>query len=113
MAIKIIAPAFAVFKKYWLAFGAGLAFAIVCFIVIEAAMKPVSMPAYCGSNCHEMNTAYQTWELSVHGANKFGVQVECIDCHLPPKDKFFTHIATKAYQGGKVLLCTTLVTITM
>ena len=101
LGIKIIGTAFAVFKKHCLAFWAGFAFAIVCFVVLEAMMKPVSTPGYCGTKCHEMNTAYQTWELSVHGANKFGIQVGCVECHLPAKDKFFTHIAAKAYEGGK------------
>lgn len=64
-------------------------------------MKPVSTSEYCGGKCHEMNTAYQTWELSSHGANKFGFRVECVDCHLPPKETFFRHVAAKGYEGGK------------
>ena len=88
-------------KKRGLTFLVGLVFAILCFIGINLAMKPVSTSAYCGSNCHEMNTAYQSWELSVHGANKYGIRVECVDCHLPPKDKYFTHLFAKAYAGGK------------
>ena len=48
-----------------------------------------------------MNTAYKSWELSPHGTNRIGFRVECIDCHLPPKDKFFTHLAAKAYTGAK------------
>ena len=78
----------------------GIVFAVLCFLALNIGMEPVSTPEYCGSKCHEMNTAYQTWELSVHGANKFGYRVECVDCHLPPKDKFFTHILAKAYKGA-------------
>jgi len=29
-------------------------------------------------NCHNMNTAYTTWEHGVHGRN-----TTCVDCHLP------------------------------
>jgi cytochrome c nitrite reductase small subunit len=82
-------------------FLAGFVAAVLCFVALNAAMKPVSTSEYCGGKCHEMNTAYQTWELSSHGANKYGFRVECVDCHLPPKDKYFRHIAAKGYEGGK------------
>jgi nitrate/TMAO reductase-like tetraheme cytochrome c subunit len=84
-----------------IAFLAGLAFAVVCFVALNAAMKPVSKSEYCGSNCHEMNSAYRTWELSTHGTNRYGFRVECIDCHLSPKEDYFTHIVAKAYAGAK------------
>jgi hypothetical protein len=63
-------------------------------------MVPVSKSAYCGSKCHEMNNAYLTWELSPHGTNSLGFRVECIDCHLPVKDRYFAHITAKAYEGA-------------
>jgi nitrate/TMAO reductase-like tetraheme cytochrome c subunit len=78
----------------------GFAFAILCFIGINAAMEPASKSEFCGSKCHEMKTAYRTWELSVHGANKYGFRVDCVNCHLPSKDRYFTHVATKAYVGS-------------
>ena len=91
-----------IIKKRGLTFFVGFVFAICCFLVINAAMKPVSTPEYCGSECHEMTTAYQSWELSTHGANKSGVQVDCSSCHLPPKDEgFFTHLLAKGLNGGR------------
>lgn len=88
-------------RRYSLVFVAGFIFAVLCFVGLEAAMKPVSKSEYCGSTCHEMGTAYKSWELSVHGTNKHGIGVGCVDCHLPSKDKYFTYIAAKAYAGGK------------
>lgn len=90
-------------KRWGLAFLCGLTFSVLCFLSINAAMKPVSTNEYCGSACHEMNTAYQTWELSVHGNNQGGVTVDCVDCHLPPKEKYFSHLVAKAYAGAKDL----------
>lgn len=90
----------AVKKRIW-TFLAGFVFALLCFIALNAAMLPVSKSAYCGGKCHEMNKAYLTWELSPHGANSRGIRVECIDCHLPAKDKYFAHITAKAYEGAK------------
>lgn len=88
-------------RRRFRTFVAGFIAAVLCFVVLNAAMKPVSTSAYCGGKCHEMNTAYQTWELSTHGTNKLGFRVECIDCHLPPKEKYFRHIIAKGYEGGK------------
>ena len=79
----------------------GFIFAILCFVGLNAAMKPVSTPEYCGSACHEMGEAYRAWELSVHGANDKGIRVECVDCHLPPKDRYFAHLLAKGYAAAK------------
>ena len=79
----------------------GFVLAVVCFAVLNVAMVPVSRSDYCGGKCHEMNTAYLTWELSPHGASARGIRVERIDCHLPPKDRYFAHPAAKAYAGAK------------
>ena len=98
---KLFDLRFRIFKKRTLTFSVGFALAILCFLTLNAGMRPVSKSEYCGINCHEMDTAYQTWKLSVHGGNKRGLQGECIDCHLPAKDKYFTHIIAKAYEGGR------------
>ncbi|MHC4571852.1 MAG: cytochrome c3 family protein [Planctomycetota bacterium] len=100
---KLIRWIFGVFKRWALAFLGGFVFALLCFIVINSAMKPFSTSEYCGTKCHEMDTAYQSWKLSVHGANEEGIRVDCVDCHLPSKDKYFTHLMAKAYAGGKNL----------
>ncbi len=100
---KLIGWIFGAIKKWAPAFIGGLVFAILCFVVINAAMKPVSTSEYCGTKCHEMDTAYQSWKLSVHGANEKGLRVDCVDCHLPSKDRYFTHLVAKAYEGGKNL----------
>ena len=92
---------FKIMKKRILTILAGVFFAILCFVALNAALVPVSTSEYCGSKCHEMSTAYLTWELSPHGSNAHGVRVECVDCHLTPKDKYFTHITAKAYAGAK------------
>ena len=90
--------------KHWGgSFISGIAFAVLCFIGLNAAMEPASTNAYCGTACHEMNTAYRSWELSVHAANDKGIQVDCVGCHLPPKEKYFTHLFAKARAGAKDL----------
>lgn len=89
--------------KWIRVFVAGFAAAVFSFVLLNAAMEPLSTSEYCGGKCHEMNTAYRTWELSAHGANKYGFRVECVDCHLPAKEKYFRHVLAKGYEGGKDL----------
>lgn len=92
-------------KRCWfrgfLLFCTGIVFAIGAFIGLNYVMAQVSAPEYCGSRCHEMETAYKTWELSPHGLNHLGVRVECADCHLPDKDHYFRYTFAKAYTGLK------------
>jgi len=88
-------------KRWGIPFLVGLVFAVLCFVGLNAAMEPVSKKTYCGTACHEMNTAYRSWELSVHAANGKGIQVDCIACHLPPKEDYFAHLFAKAHAGAK------------
>lgn len=88
-------------KRWGGSFILGIVFAVLCFVGLNAAMEPVSTNTYCGTACHEMNTAYRSWELSVHAANDIGIQVDCIQCHLPPKEEYFTHLFAKAKAGAK------------
>ncbi|MHC4742927.1 MAG: cytochrome c3 family protein [Planctomycetota bacterium] len=90
-----------IIRRHRRGFQAGILSALGAFVAINAVLGPTSNNAFCGAKCHEMNTAYNTWELSTHGANKYGLTVNCIDCHLPPKEKFFTHLAAKSYEGAK------------
>ena len=98
---RIIGWAFRIFRRWGIAFFGGIAISIICFLSLNAAMKPFSTNTYCGTTCHEMDTAYQSWELSGHGANVKGIQIDCVQCHLPPKEDYFTHLFAKAWAGGK------------
>ncbi len=88
-------------RRWGVPFFGGLGFAVICFLSLNVAMVPVSKNEYCGTGCHEMNTAYRSWELSHHAANADGVRVGCVDCHLPPKEDYFTHLTAKAWAGAK------------
>ena len=100
---KLASKIFGVVKRLGPPFAGGIIFAMLCFIGINTAMEPVSTLEYCGSRCHEMNTAYQSWKISEHGLNANGITIDCVDCHLPPKEKYFTHLAAKGYKGAVVI----------
>lgn len=89
-------------KKCVLIFIPGIVITITLFMITNAALGPTSTPEFCGELCHqEMGEAYASWQKSTHAHNKNGIQVKCIDCHLPPKDKYFTHLTAKAKTGIK------------
>jgi nitrate/TMAO reductase-like tetraheme cytochrome c subunit len=98
---KLASRILEVFKKRALTFSVGFGFALLCFVTLNAAMEPVSTSTYCGTTCHEEEEAYRSWQQTTHSVNENGLRAECIDCHLPSKDKYFTHILAKAYAGGR------------
>lgn len=54
--------------------------------------------ASCAS-CHEMDRAVESWIGSSHYVNRSGMHVDCIDCHLPPKDNIIRFAAVKGVKG--------------
>jgi nitrate/TMAO reductase-like tetraheme cytochrome c subunit len=86
--------------RYAAAPAAGFAAAVACFALVNTVSARFSKNDYCGGRCHEMKPAYSSWEISGHNANGSGLVADCIDCHLPPKDRFFSHTAVKAYKGA-------------
>jgi cytochrome c nitrite reductase small subunit len=99
--MAILKNIFTVVKKYKIPFTLGVLAAVAAFFILEAAMVPVSTSKYCGTQCHEMDTAYQSWQLSVHGTNNRGLQAQCVDCHLPAKEEHINHLVSKGLAGAK------------
>lgn len=79
----------------------GVIFALICFLLINIAMEPLSTSEYCGTTCHEMQVAYDSWKLTSHSVNEKGLKAGCVDCHLPSKDHYFTHLTAKGIAGAK------------
>ena len=51
--------------------------------------------------CHVHPHAEETWKQSVHHNSKSGVVVNCVDCHLPPKDHTWNHYSAKVKMAVK------------
>lgn len=73
-----------------------------CMLVFDHATAPFSQPKFCAS-CHEMETPHASWQQSPHFVNKTGVQVTCVECHLPHKDDRISHFVARFVAGGKDL----------
>jgi len=91
-------------KNHSLTFSAGLLFAVLCFIALNYAMDEFSRSEYCGTACHEMKDAYQSWKNSKHYANTMGIRTECVDCHVPSKDHYFANVSEKIRAGTDHLI---------
>lgn len=81
----------------------GIVLAILLFLLINISMVPLSTSKYCGTNCHEMQTAYESWKLTAHAVNARGLTSGCVNCHLPPEDQYFKHLTAKGMAGAKDL----------
>ena len=53
-------------------------------VLSDKAIEYTSTDEFCAS-CHVHPHVFPSWKLSSHYDNKGGIQVHCVDCHLPPK----------------------------
>ena len=79
-----------------------LAVGAACLLVFDHATVPFSQPKFCVS-CHEMEKPHASWQKSSHFVNRTGVQVTCIECHLPHKDDRIAHLVSRFWAGAKDL----------
>ena len=75
----------------------GFLASLILFIALEIAVVKTSTNEFC-QMCHVHPQAAQSWKTSPHKDNAQGVSVGCVDCHLPPKDRF-SFYTTKAVTG--------------
>jgi formylglycine-generating enzyme len=71
---------------------------ILVVISIGKTIEYTSTDEFCAS-CHVHPHVFVSWKLSSHYNNTGGIQVHCVDCHLPPKGKGY--LLQKARLGLK------------
>ena len=76
----------------------GFIVGVICFISIYQVSVYFSTNESC-MMCHVHPHAEETWKLSKHVNNSSGVMVNCVDCHLPPKNHTVSHYMAKAQLG--------------
>lgn len=91
-------------KKFHQRRGFILITGIIIGIVFVAALYQTSV--YFSTNescmiCHVHPHAEESWMLSVHVNNSSGVMVNCVDCHLPPKDDTWAHYSAKVALAAR------------
>jgi formylglycine-generating enzyme required for sulfatase activity/nitrate/TMAO reductase-like tetraheme cytochrome c subunit len=67
---------------------------ILASIFGNHAIETTSTDKFCAS-CHVHPHVFESWKLSTHYDNKGGIQVHCVDCHLPPKGQGYLVEKTK------------------
>lgn len=60
------------------------AIGILATLSINRTIEYTSTDEFCAA-CHVHPHVFASWKLSTHYDNKGGIQVHCVDCHLPPK----------------------------
>lgn len=65
-------------------FFVGIIVGIVFLLLGSKAVKYTSTDKFC-QKCHVHPHAEISWKQSTHVSNKSGVQVHCVECHLPPE----------------------------
>ena len=56
---------------------------VVAVALTNAFVNYTSTDSFCGTTCHSMTWATETYKRSPHFDNRFGVRVTCGDCHIP------------------------------
>jgi nitrate/TMAO reductase-like tetraheme cytochrome c subunit len=90
-----------VIRRHALAFVLGFAFALAAYLSIGALEGPFAKSKFCGTACHELRPAYDTWLVSPHNVSTQGLKAECVECHLPPQEDFIRNLYAKATDGGR------------
>jgi formylglycine-generating enzyme required for sulfatase activity len=85
-------------RKHYLLFIAGGLSVILFLLLFNKTIQYTSSNEFCNS-CHVHPHAETSWKLSVHHNTQSGVSVNCVDCHLPPKEQTARFLTRKAYHG--------------
>jgi nitrate/TMAO reductase-like tetraheme cytochrome c subunit len=88
-------------KRHAITFVLGFAFAMAAYLSIGAIEAPLATSRFCGTACHELKPAYDSWLESPHNVNAQGLKAECVECHLPPREQFIYNLYAKATDGGR------------
>jgi formylglycine-generating enzyme required for sulfatase activity len=75
---------FFVRKKIYIILFAGAVLGIGLTILSNKAIEATSTNESC-KICHVHPHVFDSWKLSVHHDTRSGVQIGCVECHLPPK----------------------------
>jgi len=74
-------------------------FLAACTLLALEASEPFGKPESC-TMCHEMQPVFDRWSKSSHFANASGVKVDCIKCHLAPREDTCEHLWGKISKGS-------------
>lgn len=85
-------------KRFFLLLLVSFTIGILAVFTGNKAVEYTSTDEFCAS-CHVHPHVFPSWKLSTHYDNKGGIQVHCVDCHLPPKGEGYLY--QKAYFGIK------------
>jgi cytochrome c-type protein NapC len=76
----------------------GIVIGLLLAFISSVAVHETSDKNFCGM-CHTMKPMVDAYKMDVHGgAGKHGMEVKCVDCHLP-HDSVASYLVTKIQTG--------------
>lgn len=82
-------------KKLLLVIFIGFVIGLLFAIYANKAIEVTSTNESC-EICHVHPHVFDSWKLSVHYDTRVGIQIGCVDCHLPPKGQGYLKEKIKA-----------------
>lgn len=82
-------------KKLLLVIFIGFVVGLLAAIYTNKAIEATSTNESC-EICHVHPHVFDSWKLSVHYDTRVGIQIGCVDCHLPPKGQGYLKEKIKA-----------------
>ncbi len=82
-------------KKLLLVLFLGFVVGILITVYANKAIEVTSTNESC-EMCHVHPHVTESWKLSVHYDTRVGIQIGCVDCHLPPKGEGYLKEKIKA-----------------
>ena len=76
----------------------GVITGVIITLSANKAIEATSTTEFCMS-CHVHPHVFDSWKKSVHYDTPSGIQVQCVDCHLPPKGEGY--LVEKIRLGAK------------
>ncbi|PIF06055.1 MAG: hypothetical protein CSA36_03580 [Draconibacterium sp.] len=73
----------------------GFALGVITLLLANKVVETTSTNESC-EVCHVHPHATDSWKLSVHSITRTGVQIGCVECHLPPKGQGYLKEKIKA-----------------
>ncbi len=76
----------------------GIILGLIIAFISAVGIKKTSDKNFCGM-CHTMQPMVDAYKMDVHGgAGKHGMEVKCVDCHLP-HDNTMNYLLSKIQTG--------------
>lgn len=94
-------------REILFAVAAGVVLGVIAMVIPVEFVLATGSNEFCGTTCHSMGPALESYRRGPHASNAVGVPATCSDCHIPYESQhanaveFAQLLWFKALAGGK------------